>query len=333
MMALLTRSFCEREGAFDSAPAIAEQYAWQVAQYLVPEKYKKAFDARFKPPGPVQRKETQQAPSDYLITASRQAISEQLDDLLWLREFKIQANHPVLSYGGLGGILLEGEPGAGKSELVIAKLRAQGFKEVDGAVVPEKPFYRMPVSLSTEEQKKLLLKGFHEGAVVVIDEINSSKSMERFLNHLLMGKTAEGDPPKKPGFLLIGTQNPADMGGREAAGTALSRRFVTTKLPSYNAQETEAILLSKGVEQRKIRPLVNAFEKNVKKAKQEKLTPPPTLREVLRVAESELPFKVGSAMGLLDGKPLTMKHPFFTQSKDRESAPPGDNIETRFAVN
>ena len=58
----------------------------------------------------------------------------------------------------------------------------------------------MPVSMPLDEKEKLLLKAFHEGAVVVIDEINSSALMERLLNTLLMGKTPRGRDSQKTGF-------------------------------------------------------------------------------------------------------------------------------------
>ena len=133
-------------------------------------------------------------------------------------------------YGGLGGIIIEGEPGIGKSELVTANLVAHGYKEgID--------FYRIPVSMQAEEKEKLLLKAFDEGAIVIMDEINSAPMMERLMNDLLMNKKPNGEPPKKPGFMIIGTQNPAPMGGRQTPSNAMKRRMITEYLPAYPDEE------------------------------------------------------------------------------------------------
>ncbi|MCP0914999.1 AAA family ATPase [Legionella sp. 27cVA30] len=105
-------------------------------------------------------------------------------------------------------MVLEGPPGVGKSELVTLALLSHGFTEatLSSPREGENSFYRMPVSMQPDDKKRLLLKAFKEGAVVVVDEINSSPMMERLLNDLLMGESEEGKPDK-PGFFIIGTQN------------------------------------------------------------------------------------------------------------------------------
>src|SRR3989338_5997055 len=98
----------------------------------------------------------------------------------------------------------------------------QACEDLKTPAKTELPFYRMPVNFSLEKKQELLLKAFREGAVVVIDEINSSPMMESLLNDLLMGKMpddpsitiADGKRVNKPGFLVIGTQNPITMEGR-----------------------------------------------------------------------------------------------------------------------
>jgi hypothetical protein len=318
MMALLTRSFCEREGAFDSAPAVAEQYAWQVAQYLVPEKYKKEFE-QFKPKRLLSN-ESRATLNGFLITTSRKEVVGLLDELLLLHAFKrSNSSNEAVCYGGLGGFIIEGEPGIGKSELVLARLLAEGYQEGDyqndlsDSLSPDKFFYRMPASLSIEEQKAFYLKAFHEGAIVVVDEINSTSGMERFLNHLLMGKTAEGERPKNPGFLLIGTQNSASMGGREELGNALARRFLTVNLPQYPQEEVEAILVDKGVQKYKINALAKAFATNLQKAARENLKPSPTVRDLLRVGmRAEQGWKCNSS----DNNANKKKHAFFLQQEE-----------------
>ena len=79
----------------------------------------------------------------------------------------------------------------------------------------------------------LLEKAFNEGAVVIIDEMNSSPMMEHTLNAMLMGFHPEThERPLKPGFMLLGTQNPISMAGRRATSTALQTHH-------YNASRTD----------------------------------------------------------------------------------------------
>ena len=107
-------------------------------------------------------------------------------------------------------------------------------------------FYRIPVSMNIREKEALLLKAFDEGAVVIIDEINSSPLMENLLNALTMGRTPSGNRPKQPGFMIIGTQNPVTMAGRRAPSPALARRLTTINVPDYTTDELNQILIHKG---------------------------------------------------------------------------------------
>jgi hypothetical protein len=234
MMALLVMSHA-KEHPTDNPVAIARHYAYLIAKNCVPDEYQEIFDKTFSewniPFKPHARKEN----PTFLITPSREPLYQQLNDLVALREYR---SHPTLNdeqkYGGLGGIIIEGEPGIGKSEFVINHLVAHGYEEVNlekSEYIPDKPFYRMPASLPLSEKKNLLLKAFDQGAIVIMDEINSSPMMERFLNDLLMGKRPKSDKveevtksirPNKPGFMIIGSQNPITMSGRQAMTTALS---------------------------------------------------------------------------------------------------------------
>ncbi|STX52670.1 AAA domain (dynein-related subfamily) [Legionella busanensis] len=305
MMALLIASYVDSHPSISLADmeSAAKHYAYQVAVNNVPDLHRQAFEKQFKPSIEISNNAaTLPAIQDgFLVTSSRLRIHRQLDELLNLREFRqTKAQNKAQKYGGLGGLILEGEPGIGKSELVLASLRARGYEEVifrskdetkksdeekvKEKPLPAKPFYRMPVSLSLKEKEKLLKKAFKQGAVVVIDEINSSPMMERLLNDLLMGNNKQ-ERPSKPGFLVIGTQNPVTMAGRKAASTALARRVIKTVLPTYDTQEMQAILISKGLSAKKAKQLVTAYENNVHKAKQAHLEPIPVFRDLINLAE------------------------------------------------
>ena len=159
----------------------------------------------------------------------------------------------------------------------------------------DKPFYRMPVSMPPDEKEKLLVKAFHEGAVVIIDEMNSSPMMERLLNALLTGKSPDGKnptttdlTPTKPGFMVIGTQNPVTMAGRHAASTALLRRMATLELSPYSTKEACEILVLKGLPLDTADAMAKAYEKQVAIAAKLGKTPAPTFRDLIKLANLTL---------------------------------------------
>ena len=273
------------------------QIAWSIARNLLPKHKQNPFDNLFKPDfctplAPIP------SPAGFHLTPSREPIWSELHGLLLLREQRragILANNDAQLYGGLGGIVIEGEPGVGKSELVKAALESRGYhkiEDIDAPVIAGNQYYLMPASMPVSDKRALLLKAFDEGAVVVIDEINSSSLiiMEDLLNHLLMGMTPDGKPPKHPGFMLIGTQNPVKMGGgRLAASTALLRRLMNLDLPVYSSTEMITILTHHMGHQHHelIEALVLAFENQLIQAKKDPSVTMPTFRSLLKLAERE----------------------------------------------
>lgn len=298
MMALLTKVALINHPDADPA-AIYQHYAYQITKNLVPKAFKAGFDSRFKPSQPlIWNEQPKPNNNDFIITPTRQPIRSLLNDLLSQRQWRQTtfANntsvHPeVQFYGGLGGLIIEGEPGIGKTEVVIKTLLDAGFQKAnlnDPSQVQSNRFYHIPVALSQLEKEKLLLQAFNEGAVVLIDEINSSPMMENFLNGLLMGKGPNGERPQKPGFLLISTQNPINMAGRRAASTALSRRMIKEMLPPYPDNEMQMILTQKGLRPAQVQGMIKAYNKNRHLAQQLELTPLPTFRDLEKLANAVL---------------------------------------------
>lgn len=255
MIVLLTIAYHHKHPTTDITH-VAKHFAHRVLFSLVPKPHQQEFLNLFPRPEPLPIIPID--PKEYLITNSRISISQQLLHYLELREFRRASQHFIQQYGGLGGIIIEGESGIGKSELVIHTLVAQGFTEGSLEKVSSgKTFYKIPVSMSTKDKEVLLLKAFDEGSVVIVDEINSAPMMEHLLNDLLMGRNPDGKLPQNPGFTLIGTQNPMSMGGRKAQSTALSRRLQTLILPDLPPEEKIEILCHKGLGYKKAQELIS----------------------------------------------------------------------------
>jgi hypothetical protein len=288
----------------DNGVEAAHYYAYQITKNLVPEIHLDAFlalpsIAKARDITLNNLKASGESGLSFLLTPSRQPIAQQLTDLLALSELrksKAQHYNKAQLYGGLGGVVLTGYPGVGKSELVLAVLRQNGYRErrfkpqlngqsTEHSSGSHKIFYRMPVSLPLKVKQQLILKAFNEGAVLLADEINSSPMLEEWFNDLLMGKhPITQAPPKTPGFCLIGTQNPVSLSGRRRASPASSRRLVQITVPPYSNEEMYNILIQKGVHPLRAEHLVSLFENKLAYAQEHQLKPPPTFRDLLKAA-------------------------------------------------
>ncbi|MGQ3887741.1 AAA family ATPase [Legionella sp. CNM-1927-20] len=295
MMALLVMSQYTKNPHAD-IKVLTEQVIHEVAYPLVPTTRRVEFAKQFPAhlfPESLDTSTQRYGKNEFTITHSRRAIVKQLEDLLDLCELRVEKKKSFnedQAYGGLGGIIIEGEPGIGKSELLQMLLAARGYQEVHNvnSAPKEKPFYVIAPSLPFAEKKSRLLQAFHEGAKVILEEINSSPMMEQLLNSLLMGKTPEGKRPEKPGFMVFGTQNPTTMAGRRAASTALSRRLITTTLTPYPTQEMVNILVSEGLPAERAKVMVQAFENQVAFATQHRFSPAPNFRDLIHLAKKEV---------------------------------------------
>jgi hypothetical protein len=283
MMALLTVAYCSRYPKAHPLDVV-RYYAYHLSHSLVPKDLLSTFNTRWKEPPPLAQNQ-EKSLKNFQINASNQSAFRRLNELLELRALRQKQNDPSLD-GGLGGIILEGEPGIGKSDLVAHCLAAHGLHKasLEQENNQTNSFYHIPVSMALAQKKELLLRAFHQGAVVLIDEINCAPLMEDLLNDLLIGKTPEGAPPKKPGFTLIGTQNPPHMAGRRRMTDALLRRLHTVVMPSYSAAEMSAILILQGLPQAKANAMVNEYLKRIQEPNHSSLC----FRDLIKRAQQEL---------------------------------------------
>lgn len=239
----------------------------------------------------------------FLLTGSHQGVYLKINELLQVRQMK-QKSEGKLTYGGLAGVVLEGEPGVGKSHLVKQVLLNQGviekkinvleFKAFDFDLEEKalkeqgakKHFYHLPASLSISTKIALLNRAFHEGAVVIIDEINTSILLERLINAILMGEDIHGRRAVNPGFTLIGTQNPVSMAGRKKASLAVQRRLINIEFPEYTPKEMVDVLVHKGCLKQDSCKLVYEFLTAKQYAHANNLQPEPCFRDLLRASEA-----------------------------------------------
>ena len=235
----------------------------------------------------------------FSVMESQKPVVSQLQACLALRDLRVRtketANEKQL-HGGLGGIVLEGEPGSGKSELVVHTLVAAGYEEEhnlhpDKPTQKAKPFYKMAASLGLKQKQDLLDKAFNEGAVVIMDEINSSPMMEQSLNAMLMGyHPTTLSRPTTPGFMVLGTQNPISMAGRRVASPALRRRLNTIEMPEYSKNELISVLRTqKALSKEDATLMVEVYLERRAFAKSKHIKPAPCFRDLYTLAETHRP--------------------------------------------
>jgi hypothetical protein len=176
---------------------------------------------------------------------NREPVLAVLSACFRLRRFRqtlSATSDPELLYAGLAGVLLEGEPGIGKSELVLASLAATGH-------VLNQDYVVLPVTMAIDEKLRRLDDAFHRGQIVVIDEINSASMLEESLNQYLSAYDLQGRRPRLPGFMILATQNPVSFAGRARMSVALEKRFLKFCLPAYSNQDMQMILQQKGYQE------------------------------------------------------------------------------------
>ena len=262
---------------------LAHYFAYTLCENHVPQAYQDEFKARFYQESPFKISDlcsTKDHPSmqddddkkkhHYLINETNLSTAIALESHLLMRDYRRNHGHQPLGMG-LGGLVIEGESGEGKSQLVLNQLRAHGYKAgID--------FIQMTAKSTPDQIKEKLLSAFHQGQIVVIDEINSLPMPELLLNALLEGHDLQDAPPKNPGFLLLGTQNPITYRGRLKATLPLAHRLQKIILPTSTLSEKKQILDNLGLPSQIAQDMLDEF------AQSSDLT----FREVIKVAKSWL---------------------------------------------
>ncbi|MCX7120667.1 MAG: hypothetical protein NTZ67_02650 [Gammaproteobacteria bacterium] len=206
--------------------------------------------------------------NNFIITASRSEPYRNLLTLLRVRKFKRalckdnrfnNSRFDGAKYNGLNGAALQGPSGIGKSEFFEKILPDEKYidatpnqnhsqAQIDAIIEAKKTgefFYKLPVEIDIVEKIRLLDQAFHEGAMIIINEIDTCKLIEAYLNTYLTGEDMDRERPKKLGFAILCTFNGGAMKGREILPTPLLSRMLPLKLDEYHCDELIQILKAK----------------------------------------------------------------------------------------
>ncbi|MDP1573539.1 MAG: hypothetical protein Q8L78_01195 [Coxiellaceae bacterium] len=259
-MAVLLTLHYAKEHQDRNLSEVASYYIRQLSLPFVPENKKEYFAALL--PSTYTPKKFTVNQTTFSFTERQAPIIGLLTDFITLRaQQRKDLNFPTFAGKGLGGVILEGLPGIGKSTIAITLLCAHGFKQGDenAPISNEALFYKIAASWNTEKVKNTLIKAYYEGNPVIWDEMNAAVvTFESFMNDLLMNKIPD-DPiakkaiteyensgiKKQPGFFVIATQNPPTMAGRKQTSDAILHRMHHCVLPEYTKEELIKILYDK----------------------------------------------------------------------------------------
>ena len=169
------------------------------------------------------------------IPTSRKYMIDMIKQDLAIREHELK--HQSDFYKKC--VLLEGGSGLGKSTLHEALLQEAGFSQ--DSPDTQRRYYKITATTNREEMERILRLAFHEGAIVIIDELNLDTEIEILLNAMLLeGKDGVGldaKPSERPGFMIFASQNPTHQGARKALSLAMLNRLHLIHMTPYLRNE------------------------------------------------------------------------------------------------
>ena len=189
----------------------------------------------------------------YILTQSRKALLYKIMMTLWLRQNGVS--------GLQKGLLIEGEAGEGKTDLVRKALFALTSEPVEEIDMSDEPGI----------VRRKLYEAFHAGRMIAVDEFDGLYEME--MNAYLTGFDLDGNKAKSEGFFVFATANGNSYPFRLPRSNALNSRFMEWIIPPYPPEELEEILGLLGVAKEEASQLVREHVKAVKKTRFEILKP------------------------------------------------------------
>lgn len=258
----------------------------------------------------------------FSFTESRYPILQILDTFLNLR------NQEDFHFG----ILLEGASGTGKSTLIKNYLKLLGI-----------PFIQFSWGKNYETDLQILLQAYFQGKAILLDELNANgPKYERLINTIIMKNddeliqianevygvnfskfNEEFIKNKKPGCLIISTQNSISMSGRQALSTAVQARFTPLDIPEYTGEELLQILQDLGVKKESATSAVNSYIVARDYAEKNSLNPKPNLRNLLRSLGVEEKFVENNTQE----KNQEENKPYEKEGKQEETEKPNETLK------
>ena len=150
------------------------------------------------------------------LTPEQTVAYSKVQCILHARKWMIQHK---LNDIGLSSIVLEGPSEVGKTFVMSTILKDAGIT-----------YTRIAPLADEYEKAKKLKAAFHAGHLVVSEETNTGDWPQALLNQLLSGRDDKGNPAQQPGFLFLGTRNPASYQGRKTQDESARLRTLVITL-------------------------------------------------------------------------------------------------------
>ncbi len=174
----------------------------------------------------------------FTIPREKKYIIDALEQDLWMRELSFENK---LSSNFKKGVIVEGDSGLGKSTLLEAMLKKHYITPYASGA---NKLYILSAGTDEASRKVVydtLHKAFHEGACVIIDEIDLDENLEEYLNQYLSGVDLKGNAPDNPGCMIFASKNASSMQGRKTVSPALLNRSHFMYMDSFSEKEIEDI--------------------------------------------------------------------------------------------
>jgi len=141
------------------------------------------------------------------------------------------------------GLVIEGDPGLGKSLVIRALLNEYNIEYID-------------INAGSAEARKQIREAFFNGKFIVLDEMDVDPEIEKLLGHYLTGERVPGpdpvaddpDRPIVPGFRCIASKNSTMLAGREPLSDAMQNRVKLEYFDDYIEEELQRFIMDKKID-------------------------------------------------------------------------------------